>query len=691
MSWQPPAKPVSGSFRTIYNGQPHRFLASGKTQITGVLLPIHDFTLNPQEPGFPSSYRAYRDNASIDAQGHPALRPIGAFLRVHKNIGKREDDFVSPLSLANLFQDGVQRSTDDPIVDIVNTIKDEKHHWHRLSQEGSAPGGRRLIQFPGQTVVMNVYATSSKNPNEQAKVGLMTISASGVTDYDTQMNTTRPAMIQQPRDPEWPNYLYGDVTHPNHPVVFNTMTRTNPSNSSQTYLGFFFSNNSLSYDGLRPGPVISEQLLAQRINIFDPNLYNFLVYQELVDMLVADQVYPLDLIQEACGGRANILGTPALGIPNPLPQQQPAQQWGAPQQQPAAQQWGAPPQQQQPAQGAWGAPQQVAQQPAAQQWGAPQQVAQQPAAQQWGAPQGQPAAQQWGAPAQQPAAQGWGPPTTGAPAQQPAQQWGAPQGQPAAQQWGAPPQQPAQQPAAQGWGQQPAATGFQTDSWGGAGAAAAPSLTNELAQQPVQQQPPAEPLLWVIEQGQAPRQVPKGQAAAIALLHPGQVGVCTTGPEGPFVSPESIGLIEPPKGNPAWQQQPAPAQQPAPQQNWGAPQQQPAPQQQWGAPQQQPPAQQPQQNWGAPQPQQPEQDQGPWGAPAAGQQPTQQQQPAEQVPVSQGPPAVDNSVYEQEYAGKSPAELMQESHQLSSKLVNGGAAQVPDAIPRLAWLNAHAG
>jgi hypothetical protein len=53
---------------------------------------------------------------------------------------------------------------------------------------------------------------------------------------------------------------------------------------------------------------------------------------------------------------------------------------------------------------------------------------------------------------------------------------------------------------------------------------------------------------------------------------------------------------------------------------------------------------------------------------------------------TQGPPQVDNSVYEAEYAGKGKAELQQELSRLSSLLVNGQASQVPDALPRLGWL-----
>jgi hypothetical protein len=636
----PPGKAQGSSYRSLFNVPVTRFLASAKNQITGVILPIHDWEYAPGTPEFNVSYKPYRDAAQRDAQGHPALMPIGAFVYVHKNIGRREEDFVSPFgSDLNLFSNGMARSMDDPIIDIINTIRDEKHRWHHLSKDGSGPKGGRLISFPGKMVVMNTFATSSKTPNDPPKVGLLTPSNSALVDYEMQMNVTRPPSLSQPRDIDWPDYLYGDVTNPNHPVLYNTMIRSNPTNSSQTYTGFFFSNNSMSYDGLRPGPVIPKDVLAQRLNIFDPALYNFLVYQELVDLLLADNCYPPDLIQECCSGKANIGGTPALGIQQPMQQATPNWQ---------------PAQQAAPVQQGWGQPAQT-QQPAAQQWG--------PAAQQSAAP-----AQAWGPSTQQAASaqQGWVQQSSQQPA---AQAWGNPAGaQPAAQAWGPPAQQQAL-PAQQGWGQ-PAAdpTGFKTDAW------AQPSgLAAELAQPTTFAgvgAPPEEQMLWLIEAGQQPRQVPKSQAVAIAMLKPGQVGVCLTGPQGPFVTPESVGLIDAaPQGNPAWQQtaQTLPPQQAAPVSQWGPPAAAPG-----------------------------SLGDSPFGGPApttgaqAPPQTTVQQQAPPPVQTQEAPqmPTADNSVYEQEYAGKSVPELQQELNRVSSLMVNGQPGQVPDALPRLGWLQA---
>ena len=741
----PPSKAQGSAYRSMFNIPVTRFLASAKNQITGVILPIHDWEYKPGTPEFAASYKGYRDPQARDNQGHPALMPIGAFLYVHKNIGRKEEDFVSPLSLANLFQgDGVARSTDDPIIDIVNTIRDEHHRWHNLSQEGSAGKGRRLISFPGKTVVINTYATSAKTPNDPPKVGVLTPSNSALVDYEMQMNVTRPAMISDPRDANWPDYLYGDVTHPNHPVIYSTMTRSNPTNPSQTYTGFFFSNNSMSYDGLRQGPVITSEILSQRLNIFDPALYNFLVYQELVDLLVADNFYPLDLIQECCGGKANIGGTPALGIAQPMPQAAP--QWGQPAPAAApAQQWGQPAPAAAPAQ-QWGQPAPAA--APAQQWGqsapaaAPtgfktdawaqpsglaaelaqpstfssppaepevfvlepgQQPRQVPQSQAMAlaltkpgqigiclsgpqgpfvtpeeagiidrAPQGNPTWQQPVASAPAPAQQ-WGQP---APAAAPAQQWGQPAPAAApAQQWGQP--APAAAPAQQ-WGQSaPAAapTGFKTDAW------AQPSgLAAELAQPSTFSSPPAEPEVFVLEPGQQPRQVPQSQAMALALTKPGQIGICLSGPQGPFVTPEEAGIIDrAPQGNPTWQQPVASA--PAPAQQWGQPAPAAAPAQQWGQPAVAP-AQQEGQPTSAPAEPSPFSD-SPFGGPPAAQ--TQQVAPLQEATPA-APPTADNSMYEAEYAGKSVAELQQELNRVSSLMVNGQPGQIPDAIARLGWL-----
>lgn len=329
MSWQPPNKPSSSlSFTPMFKTPTTRFLPSAKNMVTGVFLPGFDWGRfpNPNAPEFKTSYTPYRDATSVDETGHPKVLVPCAFIKVHTQVGPKRDDYVSPASREFLYRsENDFGSTEDPLQDIVAAASQESSPWHHLTKEGSVPNSKYpLLQWASTKCVFNVKAVNSKDMGGMPKQGLAFFSKTLLVEFQRLMNIPRMAgQVPVPRDPEWPDYLYGDVTNPNRPVEFRTLQRSNPTNETQKYTGVAFGSNEVNLMGVVSSPVITQEELNNRINIFDPTIYNILSYQELLDKLVADNWIPAELVKLACGAKGNIGGPQHTGQPE-MAYQQPA-------------------------------------------------------------------------------------------------------------------------------------------------------------------------------------------------------------------------------------------------------------------------------------------------------------------------------------------------------------------------------
>lgn len=294
-----------------------RFLPSAKNMVTGVILPNFNWDLPEGSPEWKKSYIPYRSQTDRDEQGHLQVQAACAFVMVHSRVGPREDDLVSPLSRQHLWRpENDFGGMDDPLVDMNAVAKAETSPFNKLTKDGSGKNGYAALSYPSTKCVYNFLGVNAKDLGSPMKQGVLLMPKAAHVEYMRLMNIPRMAgQVPTPRDPEWPDYLYGDVTNPNRPLVVRTMQRVNPTNESNRFTGWAFSANEVSLMGADTGAVIPEAILTNRINIFDPRVYNLLVYQQLVDQMLEENWFPRELIIQACSGKANIGGVQHTGMP----------------------------------------------------------------------------------------------------------------------------------------------------------------------------------------------------------------------------------------------------------------------------------------------------------------------------------------------------------------------------------------
>jgi hypothetical protein len=116
---------------------------------------------------------------------------------------------------------------------------------------------------------------------------------------------------EQTIDPNWPHYLYGDITDPQSGIMVETTSI--PSNP-QPFNGFVFTTGShKSLKGVRQYPVPPEAL-AGRYHLYgDSSAFKIMGAQEIVEFLVEDGAIPYNIIEEVCSNYAHIPARPSKG------------------------------------------------------------------------------------------------------------------------------------------------------------------------------------------------------------------------------------------------------------------------------------------------------------------------------------------------------------------------------------------
>jgi hypothetical protein len=110
--------------------------------------------------------------------------------------------------------------------------------------------------------------------------------------------------------PEWEDFLYGDVTHPEQGLMATIKATTMESNPNISFAAAHFSDVVGRLDGHTPWPMEADNeqgqaLLANRYNIGDlDKVTNIWSYQRILDYLVSDGSIPYDIIERACGNHA---------------------------------------------------------------------------------------------------------------------------------------------------------------------------------------------------------------------------------------------------------------------------------------------------------------------------------------------------------------------------------------------------
>lgn len=279
-----------------------------KQTISGVILPAFDPSVDEQDAYRQSSVGSYRaDDGIFDEDGNFPLSAWSVSLGTYSFFGKSMQHFVSPRVL----------NRPDPIVDLRKYIYDRSQSGDTsLNYLRSIPQNANWREYTvalpdAQPMVYLNYWGTGTNPKAQdvntVKNRVLVIKGAVWKAIETDLNKERPASVTTPRDAGWPQYLYGDVTHPAHALEFTSQVREFVSHNNKSY-----TSAALSFGSLVGNPAggkllqcktvqIPDEALTGRYDLADcDNCIYIPSYEEITQMLVDDGLVPHWLIKEVC-------------------------------------------------------------------------------------------------------------------------------------------------------------------------------------------------------------------------------------------------------------------------------------------------------------------------------------------------------------------------------------------------------
>ena len=286
------------------------------------ILPALDDNMSPHDAARKTSFAPYRDMHSgrVDNEvkgGTPAFTSWFVLGYVYQWLGRSGMSFTSPkqLTLAGITAD----QAPCPVMDLARTARlDARFAGLTKKQADPRRPGKEIVPLPGRPKVkaaMNAVAQIKG----QLTQGLLVTSAQSLGALKETLSWPT-SYGQQPRDPNFQQFLLGDVTHPNTGLLTCIkIVPPAPNSGGFPYLGFHFTERENCLGTERVFPV-GPEALANRYDLGSLDIWRIPSYQEIVDMLVGDGAFPLELIHIACGHRANVRGgTGMTGAPGAIP------------------------------------------------------------------------------------------------------------------------------------------------------------------------------------------------------------------------------------------------------------------------------------------------------------------------------------------------------------------------------------
>ena len=288
----------------VYGGTPTQ-----KKIYSGRILPAFNYNMSQADSEFQNSWMPYRNADNIDPEtNQPVLSAFFAVIASYSWFGNKQVSFLSPSTLR--FTQSMSRGPEliDPVQDIRNFAK--KHTDPAIRALIERPENKKdakiVIPYSQRRYVFNFYGTAGTDRNP--KNYLVDVSQKAFEDLAGKLSEWRPAH-EQTIDPNWPHYLYGDITDPQTGVMVET---TSIPSTPQPFNGFVFTTGShKSLKGTRQYPVPPEAL-AGRYHLYgDNSAFKVMGAQEIVDFLVEDGAIPYHLIEEVCSNYTHVPPRPS--------------------------------------------------------------------------------------------------------------------------------------------------------------------------------------------------------------------------------------------------------------------------------------------------------------------------------------------------------------------------------------------
>lgn len=270
------------------------------SHVRGLILPAFDPDLSINDLSRQMSVGSYRTTAIDPKTSYNELSAWMITVKGYSYYGNNCSTFISPSMVGEI----------DPIIELRKEVYRRKNRGDNslewLVKAGPAKTDKTYL--PGTTglTLMNVW---SANTNEKAKDAqevknrILVLKQTAVDKLINDLNDSHPAAIAVPRDPNWKEFLFGDITDPSNAVEWGVTSSktTNGGAAAVLTLG----NKMATPQGMVLNCVskpIPQEALAGRYDLADlVNVLHIPTTEEVIELLVDEGAVPYEFICDVCG------------------------------------------------------------------------------------------------------------------------------------------------------------------------------------------------------------------------------------------------------------------------------------------------------------------------------------------------------------------------------------------------------
>ena len=318
----------SANYLSMFQKDVNYVYPSGKNILRGRILPARDTSFTESDDAYKGSVVPYRDLACgiLDKETlTPAFTPWYVFVRAYKFFGTSGDSFISPQTLKQATDNPMD--WEDPVRDCFNYAQNHSDPSIKaLTAKPTDKMGSSVIPLASDIALINMYLQDPKD--NVWKVAIVPVTKTAINDLKDKLSRPTPMSLGEAYDPNFPDYLYGDITDAARGLLVSTAQIT--TSTGNKFNGFTIGTGAgRDLSGVQAFPV-DEQTLYNRYDLQSADTLRILSYQELVEFMVSDGAIPLEVIKAACSEKANVPSKGAItqktaaGPANPPAQQAPA-------------------------------------------------------------------------------------------------------------------------------------------------------------------------------------------------------------------------------------------------------------------------------------------------------------------------------------------------------------------------------
>lgn len=290
---------------------------SANKEVRGRILPCFDFEVPLNSPRFKTAWVPYRDPSAVDPDNPENHAPWNQWyfpFEVYSYMGPNKRTFLSPKVRARLGLTDLAEEAHDPIARMCYLMqKDEKwkHLGHLCASTYNAPPGTPTppLSRSRNLVFLNFYGSYGDREDHNF---VLQLPEGGMDFIKGQLNKFKRSSAKT-IDPDWPDYMFGDVTNPKTGLRAWSTQRPYFDKTVNTIT---FSKNDDSAADAEVLPV-SDEVLAGRLNFFDETVMHIPTPQEVLDYVLDDGMVPLEFIKHAVGKYLNVPDAPTRKVEQP--------------------------------------------------------------------------------------------------------------------------------------------------------------------------------------------------------------------------------------------------------------------------------------------------------------------------------------------------------------------------------------